>query len=538
MMKDHIRTNSVIFRAMGALVGGAVGDALGAPFEFKSAGQYHKRFPNKVIGGIGEMIGGGSFDWAPGEFTDDTQMALALAESLIVHHGFNPDDVWLRFVKWAQSASDIGNITRSALRHKTHIGAARSAHQSVGRSASNGALMRVFPMGLAYLDKDTKTTMGAACAQAALTHYDPAAQWGAAIAVELIRRAVLGTCTIDELERELEDVLSFVPDCVPTGRSAATYTDASTGISADAYTDASTGIYADASTGTFTESSVEMSTSDSTGISTNIHAQFSSILAPDWHPGIVGPGNGSVWTCLAQAIWAVRTTKSFEEAVVAAINLGDDTDTVACVTGAIAGSIYGIQAIPSRWTTYVHGHVSSPDGDMKYDFSSMQDMARRLIGLKPVSLTVPEPSAVSAEIAPNLYAANLMGAAAAPESWAVVSLCRHDHLFAGYPVRREIVMRDEEGDSNPDLLSAVTDAVDSVEAFLAEGRTVVVHCHGGRSRTSLILKAWKMRRDGVDENSAHEWLLERWPLYSPYNETFRTFLHRNPLGGRYLKTKS
>jgi len=503
MKQVNNRSNPVIFRAMGALIGGAVGDALGAPFEFKSAGQYHKRFPNKVIGGIGEMIGGGSFDWAPGEFTDDTQMALALAESLIVHHGFNPDDVWLRFVKWAQSASDIGNITRSALRHKTHIGAAQSAHQSVGRSASNGALMRVFPMALAYLDKDTGTTMAAACAQASLTHYDPAAQWGAAIAAELIRRAVLGTYTLDELEREIEKVLSFVPDCVPTGISAG------------------------ASTGSFTESSVEMLTNASAGNSTNIRAQFSIILVPDWHPGLNGPGNGSVWTCLAQAIWAVRTTKSFEEAVVAAINLGDDTDTVACVTGAIAGSIYGIQAIPSRWTTYVHGHVSSQDGDMKYDFPSMQDMARRLIGLKPVVMTVPEPSSVSAEIATNLFAANLLGAAATPDSWAVVSLCRHDHLFAGHPVRREIVMRDEEGDSNPDLISAVTDAVDSLEAFLAEGRHVVVHCHGGRSRTSLILKAWKMRRDGVDENSAHEWLLDCWPLYSAYNETFRTFLRRD-----------
>jgi ADP-ribosyl-[dinitrogen reductase] hydrolase len=484
---------------MGALIGGAIGDALGAPFEFKPAGQYQKSFPDKIIGGVGEMVGGGSFDWEPGEFTDDSQMAFALTESLIVYHGFNPDDIWKRFVNWAETASDIGNITRSALNKKTRIGAALSAHQSIGRSASNGALMRAFPMALAYIDEDTKTTMDAAYAQATLTHFDPAAQWGAAIAVELIRRAVLGAYSINELDREIDAVLSFVPANISE--------EISTGASVDTFAGISVG--------------------DSIGISTDIRAQFSPILASDWYPGISGPGNGSVWTCLAQAIWAVRTTKSFEDALVAAINLGDDTDTVACVTGAIAGAIYGIQAIPSRWTTYVHGHVSSPDGEVKYDYQSLQDMARCLIGLKPVILTIPEPTSVSAEIAPNLYAANLLGAAATPDIWAVISLCRHDNLFSRHPVRREIVMRDEEGDSNPDLMSAVTDAVNSIDAFLAEGLNVVVHCHGGRSRTALILKAWKMRREGVDERVAHKWLLGCWPLYSPYNETFREFLRKD-----------
>jgi len=127
----------------------------------------------------------------------------------------------------------------------------------------------------------------------------------------------------------------------------------------------------------------------------------------------------------------------------------------------------------------------------------------------------------------NLFAANLLGAGSTPDAWAVVSLCRHDHLFTSHPVRREIVLRDEEGESNPDLMSAVTDAVDSIEALLAENRTVVVHCHGGRSRTSLILKAWKMRMEGISESAAHDWLLGRWPLYSPYNETFRTFLRKD-----------
>ncbi len=85
-------------------------------------------------------------------------------------------------------------------------------------------------------------------------------------------------------------------------------------------------------------------------------------------------------------------------------------------------------------------------------------------------------------------------------------------------------MLDEEGDANPDLRAVVTDIVDTLDAFLAEGRHVVVHCHGGRSRTALALKAWKIRKDGVSEAEAHEWLLARWPLYAAYNGTFREIL--------------
>jgi len=67
-------------RVIGALCGSAVGDALGAPFEFLPAGSYRARFPEPFLGGTGEMCGGGTFNWRVGEFTDDTQMALALAQ--------------------------------------------------------------------------------------------------------------------------------------------------------------------------------------------------------------------------------------------------------------------------------------------------------------------------------------------------------------------------------------------------------------------------------------------------------------------------
>ena len=98
-------------RCAGLIVGAAVGDALGAPFEFQSANNYKLRFPSPVYGGIGEMIGGGSFNWSPAEFTDDTQMALALALSIIENDGFDPDHVWTYWRSWAKTANDIGNTS-------------------------------------------------------------------------------------------------------------------------------------------------------------------------------------------------------------------------------------------------------------------------------------------------------------------------------------------------------------------------------------------------------------------------------------------
>ena len=70
-------------RVAGALVGSAVGDALGAPFEFGPPGRFSARFPSPARGAHTEMCGGGSLGWEPGEFTDDTQMALLVATSLV-----------------------------------------------------------------------------------------------------------------------------------------------------------------------------------------------------------------------------------------------------------------------------------------------------------------------------------------------------------------------------------------------------------------------------------------------------------------------
>ncbi|MGW6096990.1 ADP-ribosylglycohydrolase family protein [Streptomyces sp. NPDC055157] len=82
--------------------------------------------------------------------------------------------------------------------------------------------------------------------------------------------------------------------------------------------------------------------------------RWATVLAPDWHPGLATEFNGAVWPCLGTAVWALRTTRTFEAALAAAIDVGGDTDTVAAVTGGLAGAVHGRGAIPSRWTEPLH----------------------------------------------------------------------------------------------------------------------------------------------------------------------------------------
>lgn len=304
-------------RAIGAVLGAAVGDALGAPFEFMPRGTYRTRFAEPVLEGPGEMVGGGTFGWAPGEFTDDTQMGVALAESLLEHGRYEPDAVWARWRTWAATARDIGINTRRSLSSSDW----RDVAGDSSRSAGNGALMRSFPLAVAMFESTDAAVLDVCLHQAALTHGHPAAGWGSWIGVELMRFAIAG----DDIWSELDRLLVDLPD--------------------------------------------------------HVHAAFATVLSPTWTPDLPAPANGTVWGCLAQAVWAVRSTTSFEDAVVAAVTLGDDADTVGCVTGAIAGARYGVDAIPARWVAAVHGSVEGAAGAERYDAVRLRSAAERLFEL-------------------------------------------------------------------------------------------------------------------------------------------------------------
>ena len=469
-------TPAQMHRAIGCLIGSAIGDALGAPFEFGPAGQWSVAFPTPVLVGHGEMTGGGHFGWKPGEFTDDTQMALALAESILACDGFDPAHTFDRFRAWARSATDIGTRTATALFSDAGWQrAAESAHHKLGDSGSNGSVMRIAPVGVAGVRWGSAATMQVAYEQSALTHWSPMAGTGAVIVAELIRRIIVSGQFDDLIMPVVFDVAEHMP-------------------AVDVF-------------------------------------NYAILLDGSYDPATYdGPSNSSALVCVAQAVWAVRTTSSFAEAIAAAIDLGGDTDTVAAVTGALAGALYGLQQIPVRWVTHVNGRLKRPDGSWaNYANASLHDLARELLGLSPAYRTPTEaavgPAVVgSATTGATVWAANLEGATLASADMAVVSMCITDQRFAMHPHRREVYMRDEEGEKNSALGFAVTEAVAAIEANLADGRDVVVHCHGGRSRTGLVLKAWHMWHHGSDHAAAHDWLESCWPLYATYNRTFMEFL--------------
>ncbi|MFF3353751.1 ADP-ribosylglycohydrolase family protein [Streptomyces sp. NPDC002917] len=283
-------------RVVGAVVGSAVGDALGAPFEFGPAGVYTTRFPE----GVGAMCGGGG--WDPGEATDDTQMAVLVGESLLEQDGLDLADMFGRFRRWAAGEpKDIGLQTEYVLTSGDPWDLAAALHFQVdGRAAGNGSLMRAATSAVYFARADgpeaaaRAATMDAARRIAALTHGDRAAWEGTAVLHDLIRVALNG-----------DDPLTALP-----GALAAVHDDQ--------------------------------------------RERWATVLAPGWHPGLATEFNGAVWPCLGTAVWALRTTRTFEAALAAAIDVGGDTDTVAAVTGGLAGAVHGRDAIPPHWTEPLH----------------------------------------------------------------------------------------------------------------------------------------------------------------------------------------
>ncbi|MFC8914807.1 ADP-ribosylglycohydrolase family protein [Streptomyces sp. NPDC047821] len=302
-------------RSGGAVVGSAVGDALGGPFEFGLPGAFSARFP--VPGSGGEMCGGGG--WDPGEGTDDTQMAVLVAESLLERGGLDLPDIFARFQRWAVAEpKDIGLQTEDVLTNGLPWDRAAAAHFAVNqRAAGNGSLMRASTSAVRFARAGRSATMDAARRIAALTHGDRAAWEGTAIHHELIRVTLEGA-----------DPLAALPDVLAL-------------------------------------------------VHPDHRARYAVVLAPDWHPDRATEFNGAVWPCLGSAVWALRTTSTFEDALRAAIDLGGDTDTVAAVTGSLAGAYYGLEAIPVRWTEPLH--VPLPGfGGRVLRLPELLDLAHRL----------------------------------------------------------------------------------------------------------------------------------------------------------------
>ncbi|MGJ6963425.1 ADP-ribosylglycohydrolase family protein [Streptosporangium sp. G11] len=304
-------------RAVGAVVGSAVGDALGAPFEFGLAGVFSTRFP--VPAQDNEMCGGGG--WEAGEATDDTQMAVHLAESLLERGGLDLPDIFARFQRWAScDPKDIGLQTEDVLTNGMPWDRAATTHFQINhRAAGNGSLMRATTSAVYFAGHGQAATMDAARRIAALTHGDPAAWEGTAVFHDLLRVALEGA-----------DPVAALPGSLAL-------------------------------------------------VDPDHRERYSTVLAPQWHPGDATEFNGAVWPCLGSAVWALRTTSRYEDAIRVAIDLGGDTDTVAAVTGGLAGAVYGVDAIPARWKGLLHVPLPG-SGERVLRLPELVDLARRLAG--------------------------------------------------------------------------------------------------------------------------------------------------------------
>ncbi len=264
------------------------------------------------------MCGGGG--WEPGEATDDTQMAVLVAESLLEQGGLDLPDIFARFQRWAASEpKDIGLQTEDVLTNGMPWDLAAAIHFQVNqRAAGNGSLMRASTSAVHFAAAGQEATMDAARCIAALTHGDRAAWEGTAIFHELIR------VTFEDI-----DPLAALPDVLAL-------------------------------------------------VHPDHRGRYATVLAPDWHPDQATEFNGAVWPCLGSAVWALRTTASFEDAIRAAIDLGGDTDTVAAVTGGLAGAYYGLDAIPAHWTEPLHVPLPGFDGRV-LDLADLLHLAHRLL---------------------------------------------------------------------------------------------------------------------------------------------------------------
>lgn len=187
-------TTLLVDRVSGVLVGLAVGDALGAPVEFDRPAMISDRREELFT-----LPGGGYFDWAPAEFTDDTQMAIVLARHLEQHGGqVNQDALACDFATWTQDAADVGVQTRKVLSIVSAGGDWREAAAGLPPTAEgNGCLMRVAPVALSGTNREDVIVL--ARAQAEITHPSPICLAAAAVFAWILRGTLeTGQVDIDE----------------------------------------------------------------------------------------------------------------------------------------------------------------------------------------------------------------------------------------------------------------------------------------------------------------------------------------------------
>jgi ADP-ribosyl-[dinitrogen reductase] hydrolase len=270
-------------RAVGAMLGLAIGDAVGTTLEFRRRDEAR----------VQEMVGGGPFGLQPGEWTDDTSMALCLGYSLAEIGRLDPDDVARRLVAWYRQGAysmngrcfDIGGTTRRAIEGYERAGFRWGSNTGLDTNG-NGSLVRAAPIAI-FDRRSLRRTYRDAASQSTVTHGAMEAKSCCQLFAVQMHHALNGADRDQALRRHRLSLSTR-----PTVINAGEYRQKS-------------------------------------------RAQIRS--------------SGYVVDTLEAALWSVWTTDSFEAAVLTAANLADDADSVACAAGQLAGALYGAAAIPARW---------------------------------------------------------------------------------------------------------------------------------------------------------------------------------------------
>ena len=272
-------------RFRGCLLGLAVGDAVGTTLEFKPPGSF-----KPIVG----MAGGGPFRLNPGEWTDDTSMALCLATSLLEKNGFDPKDQMERYCRWWKegylssngSCFDIGGTVSAALRLYLKTGDP-IAGSTDPHSAGNGSIMRLAPVAMFY-HPDLGAAVRYAAESSRTTHAAPECIDACRLLAGMICRALSGASKKDIVLGETS--FRGEPKIMAIAR------------------------------GQYEDKSIKQIR-----------------------------GTGYVVESLEAALWCFHHSETFEAAILKAANLGDDADTTAAICGQMAGAFYGASGIPTQW---------------------------------------------------------------------------------------------------------------------------------------------------------------------------------------------
>ncbi|WP_353649590.1 ADP-ribosylglycohydrolase family protein [Nakamurella sp. A5-74] len=475
-------------RACGVLLATAAGDALGAPYEFQPA-----RGPELPV----EMVGGGSFGWEPGEWTDDTSMAIAIAEIAATGADLRDtaahDAIVRRWVAWAKTATDVGIQTRAVLSRVDDSWPAASAREYAqrqfeqgARSAGNGSLMRTAPVALAYLTDATsageQATVEAAIAISDLTHADPETAEACVIWCVAIRYAVLtGELDVRRGLRHLADDRAQVW--------------------AERLDDA--------------EGKRPSDFSKNGWVVGALQSAWSAIS------GTPIPENGR-----AGDLQGEFRADHLHRALDAAVRCGHDTDTVAAIAGGLLGALHGASAVPAAWRRVLHGWP----GLRARDLIVLTERTLRQDRPDTFDYTYRSKGDLSARAVHPLDDGVRLGAIGALRPLdayvdAVVSLCRigDDDVPADAEQIEVRLIDTPDPDANRNLGFVLRDTVEVLQTLRAEGKTVLLHCVQAQSRTPTVAALYGAAISGEPATDVLRQLDGVLPEVNP-NRTFRSLI--------------